>query len=361
MTTALTFIFVIGVLVFVHEFGHFIAAKRAGMKVEEFGFGFPPRVLSIKRGETEYSINWIPFGGFVKIFGEDGGHRSDTRSFGSKPFLQRIVVIIAGVAMNFFFAAFLLMICNGFGLRMGLTAPADISKARDVSVQVLEVVPDSPAYTAGLNSLDELVRFTFSDGSSVQIRDPEQVQKLVSERAGESMTINIRRGDREMQFVVSTRANPPSGQGPLGISMALTGTVSYPWHEAIWRGVYDAVMLTWSTICGYATLLWTLVVKHKLIADVSGPIGIAKLTGQAAGVGLSYLMQFVAFISINLAVLNVIPFPALDGGRVVMLAIEKIKGSPINGRVESSINMVGFVALIGLMIYITVKDVVRLF
>lgn len=361
MIPAITFIFVIGILVFVHELGHFVVAKRAGMKVEEFGFGFPPRALSIRRGETEYSLNWIPFGGFVKIFGEDGGHRSDSRSFGSKSFRQRVYVILAGVAMNFLFAAFLLMICNGFGLRMGLADSAHIGKARDVSVQILEVVPGGPAYIAGLSPLDELVRFIFSDGSSAEVREPEQVQKLVAEHAGESMTVTIRRGGKESQFVISTRAYPPAGQGPLGISMALTGTVSYPWYEAIWRGVYDAVLLTWSTIYGYATLFWTLLVKHELIADVSGPIGIAKLTGQAAGVGFSYLVQFVAFISINLAVLNIVPFPALDGGRVIMLAVEKLKGSPINRRIEAGINMAGFAALIGLMIYITVKDVVRLF
>ncbi len=359
--TILVFFIVISVLIFVHELGHFVAAKRSGMRVEEFGFGFPPRLWGFRRGGTVYSINCIPFGGFVKIFGEDGGHRSDTQSFGAKPLLTRLGVVVAGVTMNFLLAAVLLMAANGFGLRIGLPDAAHTGAARDIAVHVLEVAPSSPAQEAGMLVLDELVRITRPDGSIVAIKSPEQVQQFVTTHKGERLIMTVHRGAQELDLTVATRASPPVGQGPIGISMALTGVVSYPWYEAIWRGVYDAVLLTWATILGYISLIRTLLVEHRLMADVSGPVGIAKLTGQAARVGFSYLVQFVAMISINLTVLNILPFPALDGGRAVMLFIEKIKGSPVSRRLEGSINAVGFLALIALMIFITVKDITRLF
>ncbi|MEK7121753.1 MAG: site-2 protease family protein, partial [Patescibacteria group bacterium] len=157
------------------------------------------------------------------------------------------------------------------------------------------------------------------------------------------------------------RINPPEGQGALGVSLALTGVVSYPWYEAIWRGVYDAVILTMNTIIGYFMLFKTLLLKGKLIADVSGPIGIATITGQAARMGINYLMQFTAMISINLAVLNIIPFPALDGGRALLIIIEKLKGSPVNKKAEQLVNTIGFAFLIALMVYVTAKDILRFF
>ncbi len=360
MTTVI-FLAVIGVLIFVHEFGHFIAAKRAGMKVEEFGFGFPPRVFGKKYRGTVYSLNWIPFGGFVKIFGEDGGHHSDPHSFGAQSFMRRISVVLAGVTMNFLLAAFLLIVGNGFGLRIGFLDSSHLGNARDVRVQILEVAPQSPAQVAGLVPLDELIQFTRENKQVEKVIDPEQVQQFIGAHAGELITVTVHRGDKEFSLQIPTRANPPSGQGPLGISMALTGVVSYPWYEALWRGVMDAAFLLWNTIRGYALLLSTLLFEQKLIADVSGPVGIAKLTGQAAQMGLNYFIQFVAMISINLTVLNIIPFPALDGGRLVLLIAEKIKGSPLNRRVETYINIFGFAILITFMIFITVKDVIRLF
>ena len=147
----------------------------------------------------------------------------------------------------------------------------------------------------------------------------------------------------------------------MGISLALTGVVTYPWYESIWRGVYDAVIIAFNTIIGYFMLFKTLLFEGKLIADVSGPIGIANMTGQAASIGLNYLMQFTALISVNLAILNIIPFPALDGGRAVLLIAEKLKGKPVNKKIEQTINTVGFALLLLLMVYVTFKDIVRLF
>jgi regulator of sigma E protease len=355
--TAIIFIIVLGVLVFVHEFGHFIFAKRAGMKVEEFGFGFPPRIWGIKKGETLYSINAIPFGGFVKILGEEGEHRDNPRSFSSKPFGPRLKVIIAGVIMNFFLAVILLMVTNFFGLRIGLDDKT-IAVARNKEVQIIEVAKDSPADKAGIMLLDQVLGFK-ADGFLKTVSNTDDVQSFVHENAGKTLTVVIQRNKETLEKEIVPRVNPPEGQGALGVSLALTGVVSYPWYEALWRGVYDAVILTMNTVMGYYVLFKTLLFKGKLIADVSGPIGIATLTGQAARMGINYLMQFTAMISINLAVLNIIPFPALDGGRALLIIIEKLKGSPVNKKVEQVVNTVGFAFLLALMIYVTAKDIIR--
>ena len=360
MITAIIFIIVLGVLVFVHEFGHFIFAKKAGMKVEEFGLGFPPRIWGIKKGETFYSINMIPFGGFVKILGEDGDEASNPRSFSSKPAGPRLKVIIAGVTMNFFLAVVLLMITNFFGLRIGLIDDKTASVARDKAVQIIEISQDSPADKAGLKLLDEVSGFKLN-GSLQIVSSAEDVQSFIQKNTGQSIVMVIKRNNETLEKEIVPRVNPPEGQGALGVSLALTGVVSYPWYEAIWRGVYDAVVLTMNTVIGFYVLFKTLLFEGKMIADVSGPVGIATLTGQAARMGMNYLMQFVAMISINLAVLNIIPFPALDGGRALLIIVEKLKGSPVNKKVEMAINTIGFVFLIALMVYVTTKDIIRFF
>ncbi len=358
MLTAIIFIIVLGVLVFVHEFGHFIFAKRAGMKVEEFGFGFPPRIWGVKKGETLYSINAIPFGGFVKILGEEGEQRDNPRSFSSKPVGPRLLVIIAGVTMNFFLAVALLMVTNFLGLRIGLVGDKTEANARNKEVQIIEVSKDSPADKAGIMLLDQVTGFKVN-GSFQAVSNAEDVQNFVHENTGKTLTIVIQRNNQTLDKEIVPRVNPPVGQGALGVSLALTGVVSYPWYEAIWRGVYDAVILTINTVMGYFLLFKTLLFKGKLIADVSGPIGIATLTGQAARMGINYLMQFTAMISVNLAVLNVIRFPALDGGRALLIIIEKLKGSPVNKKAEQVVNTVGFALLIALMVYVTAKDIIR--
>lgn len=360
MITAIIFVIVLGVLVFVHEFGHFIFAKRAGMKVEEFGFGFPPRIWGIKKGETLYSVNLIPFGGFVKILGEDGEQRNNPRSFSSKSASSRFKVIIAGVTMNFFLAVALLMITNFFGLRIGLIDDKTVSFARNKAVQIIEVSKDSPADKAGLKLLDEVSGFKLN-GLLKEVLSAEDVQSFIKESAGRSLTVVVKRNGEILEMEIVPRVNPPEGQGALGVSLALTGVVSYPWYEAVWRGVYDAVVLTMNTVIGYFILFKTLLLKGRLIADVSGPVGIATLTGQAARMGINYLMQFTAMISINLAVLNIIPFPALDGGRALLIIIEKLKGSPVNKKAEQLVNTIGFVFLIALMVYVTTKDIIRFF
>lgn len=357
--TALIFIIVLSILVFVHEFGHFWVAKKKGLRVDEFGFGFPPRIFGIKRGETVYSINLIPFGGFVKIFGEDGEERTDPRSFSSKGPGTRSLVAVAGVTMNVILAMALLIIGNFSGLRIGINEEFS-GTAKDIKIQVIQVADGSPAAMAGLKPLDEILELSLP-GDTVSPKEVEDVQKFVGKHSGRELTLKIKRNGQTLSFKVLARRDPPPGQGSLGVSLAKTGVVTYPWHQAIYNGIKDTVLLIASTVYAFGLFFKSLFVQGRVLGDVAGPIGIAVLTGQAASLGLSYLVQFVALLSVNLAVLNLIPFPALDGGRILLYAIEKVRGIPLSKRTEGFINAAGFIFLLALMFYVTVKDVIRFF
>ncbi len=360
MITILVFIIVLSVLIFVHEFGHFIVAKRAGMKVEEFGFGFPPRLWGVKKGGTVYSINWIPFGGFVKIFGEDGQGKKNRKSFASAKARVRIAVVVAGVAMNFLLAVVLLSIANTIGLRVGLIDDAQTQGVKDIKVQIIQVAASSPAEKAGLMILDEIAGFRVG-GKETLIKNVAEVQDFISQNKGREITILLRSGNQQKEKTLIPRTDPPVGEGALGISLAATGVIKYPWYQAVGRGVTDSVFALQNTAMGYAGIFKSLFMTGKTGAELSGPIGIAVVTGQAARLGFAYLMQFVAIISINLVILNIIPFPALDGGRLLFIVIEKIKGKPVSQKIENAVNTFGFALLILLMVYVTTKDIVRFF
>lgn len=346
MITAIIFIIVLSVIVFVHELGHFIMAKRAGIKVEEFGFGFPPRIWGFKPkgSETTYSINWIPFGGFVKPKGEDDSDIRDADSFNAKGFWPRAGVIVAGVVMNVILAVVLLALGNMIGSRIPVT---DTTSAKDVKIQITQIAKGSPADQAGLKVFDEIIGFP----------TVEATQKYISDHRGQDITLNLARGPVH----VTPRVNPPPGEGALGIALAKTGFVRYAWYAALWQGLKDTLNTLWLIISGFAHIIKNLTTTGKAGVELAGPVGIAVVTGQAARMGFTYLLQFMAFISLNLAVINLVPFPALDGGRLLFLIIEKIKGSPLPKRIESGFNTVGFVLLITLMLYVTFKDVVKFF
>ena len=350
----IVFILILGLLIFSHEFGHFISAKKAGIKVEEFGFGFPPRLFGIKKGETLYSLNLIPLGGFVKIHGEQRPDKKrkilkkDKRAFYNKPIWQRAIVIVMGVVMNLLLAAILLSIVHGIGAPTIIEK--DVTGAKNIQIQIVDVAQNSPAKEAGLKIGDTIKEFN----------EVEDVQKFVARYAGEEITLIIQRGKEILEKTLLPRISPPEGEGPMGIALAKTGTVSYPWYEAIWQGFKTTGQLTVTFIKLFYNLLKTLVLKGTLIGEIAGPVGIAVLTSQVTKLGLIYILQFTAIISINLAIINALPFPALDGGRLLFLLIEKIKGSPISAKVENLINSLGFVLLIALMVLVTFRDIARL-
>jgi regulator of sigma E protease len=262
--------------------------------------------------------------------------------------------------MNFLLAVLLLSIGNAVGLRVGLIDEAQARKAKDIKVQIIQVAPSSPAEKAGLMILDEIIGFRIK-GEEVIIKDVREVQDIVNQNLGQELTIILRSGKGEKEKNLTPRPNPPAGEGALGISLAMTGVIKYPWYQAIGRGLSDSVFVLEHTAAGYAAILKNLFMTGKGGAELSGPVGIAVITGQAARLGFAYLMQFVALISINLVILNIIPFPALDGGRLLFIGIEKLKGRPIPRKIENAVNTAGLAFLLLLMVYVTVKDVVKFF
>lgn len=352
LLTIIVFLIILSILIFVHEFGHFISAKKAGLRVEEFGFGFPPRLFGIKRSETIYSINWIPLGGFVKIFGEDGKAKNDKRSFASRPIWQRAIILTAGVAMNFVLAALLLSI--GFKLGLPQVLEGDEKNIKEVKIQLIQIAKNSPADRAGLKIGDEIIAL-----NGKQIKDIEEFQKLIKKKAGKEIILQIKHLNERKEIKVIPRRHPPKNEGALGISLAKTAIISYSWHEALWRGITMAFSITILIIVTFYEIIKNLILGHPFAAELAGPIGIAVLTHQATKMGFVYILQFASLLSINLAVINILPFPALDGGRLLFLLIEKIRKKPADQKIENLIHTIGFALLILLMVFVTFRDVAR--
>ena len=359
--TIIVFILILGLLVFVHELGHFISAKRAGVKVEEFGFGFPPRVFAFTKGETTYSLNAIPIGGFVKIFGEEGDDNRSTskRAFYNKPIWQRAIILVMGVVMNMLIAGILLSIVHGIGIP-SVVNPGQEANYRNVQIQIVEIAKNSPAEKAGIKVGDSILSLAFGS-EKTEIKEIDGVQKFIAFHSGQEITIEIKRGNEVLLKNLTPRINPPKDEGALGIAMSKTGLISYPWYQAILKGFAATGKLFITMITVFYQLIKTLILKGTMIGEVAGPVGIVVLTGQMVKLGLVYILQFTAILSINLALINILPFPALDGGRLLFLLIEKIKGKPIKFKTERFANSLGFAILIGLMLVVTLRDVIKLF
>lgn len=359
----LLFIVILAVLILAHEFGHFIVAKLSGVKVEEFGLGFPPRIFGIKRGETLYSINWIPFGGFVRIFGEDSTD-AEPRSFASRPIYLRAAILVAGAFFNLLLAWFL------FSLVYVIGAPAPVEVGTEGSyVTILETQAGTPAEKAGLMSGDKIIKLSYvseGGGEEFGIREVEDVQNFIKKYEGEEITIEYLRGKEYFSANAVPVSNPPEGIGSLGISMASIGIVSLPPHKAVWEGLKDTIFLLglilqafWQLISGLFTG------ANQMAGQVMGPVGIVSMAGVISQLGLVYILQFAALLSAHLAILNLIPFPALDGGRLFFLfveaIVEAIKGSPMNPKVFRFFNTAGFLILLLLIVLVTYRDIVKLF
>lgn len=371
--TIIIFLLVLGVLVFVHELGHFVVARKNGVKAEEFGFGFPPRIWGIYKNNenkwkqvrgskkvkdaksTIYSFNWIPLGGFVKIKGEGGQDKEDKDSFAHKAVWRRALILVAGVAMNIILAGVLISV----GYMIGFPdSTANLAKSAQVSgqqVQIIQVMPDSAAESADIKPGDVVLSV---DGESV---DSEiELQELIRASANEEVDLVLKRQDKTMNLTVSPDLKD-NGQGSLGVAIVSSGIVKYPFFQSIWQGFKVAFLLLGAIFVAFFELIKGLFVGAPISAEIAGPIGIADMTGNYARMGFSYLLQFTALLSLNLAVINILPFPALDGGRILFLAIEKIKGSPVKQEVENIIHNLGFILLMLLVLIVTFKDVSRLF
>lgn len=354
MISIIIFIIILGILILAHEWGHFISARRAGLKVEEFGFGFPPSLFKFKKGDTVYSINLIPFGGFVKILGEDGTSPSAPESFASKSPGVKSRIIASGVAMNFLLALILIII----GFNVGLPSAVDETNqafAHDIKIQVGLVASNSPAAKAGIKIGDAIYAV-----DKIPVAEVSILQDYIKTKLGQDVVLGIKRGSENFELQVQPRLQPPQGEGPLGIALVKTGIIRYPWYKSVWLGLKSTVILTYAILEGFWGLLTGLVSTGHIAGEISGPVGIAVLTTQAVNLGFAYVLQLVVLLSLNLAILNLLPFPALDGGRLLFLAIEKIKGSPVSPKIENAFHLVGLVLLLTLAVFVTWQDILKL-
>lgn len=356
------FIILLAVLILVHEAGHFAAAKIFGIRVDEFGLGFPPRLAGKKIGETVYSLNWIPFGGFVKIFGENPDRDSlegpeSARSFSRKGKWIQAAVLSAGVFGNLVFG-WLLM---SAGFMSGLPAPADFGASAAVAnprLTVTAVLPGSPAEKAGLKSGDVILSLR-AGGAELGQPSLDGAESFIGGSGG-SVQVTYLRGSEEGTVSAAPEGGLVPGRRAIGIGMDMIGTLKLPFFEALWEGAKTTGALAATVAIGLFHLAKSAFAGAASLNDVTGPVGIVSMVGDVWQLGIVYLISFTALISVNLAVINLIPFPALDGGRLFFLLIEAIKGSPIRPKVANTINTIGFAALVILMVVITYHDIVKL-
>lgn len=357
MLSIVSFLLALLVLVLVHEYGHFKAARLLGVTVEEFGVGFPPAAWQKQIGETIYSVNWLPLGGFVRIKGEDGESR-DFDSFGMQPVGRRALIVAAGILMNVLLAVVLFTVGFSLGMPQELNERlASNARVRDVSHSILGTLPGSPADTV-LASGDELLRL---DGQSFV--DRASVQQYLQSRVGQSVQVEYEReGAVRTVSIQPTSLALEDGESRVGIGVQLftVGTVSYPVY---WAPV-EAVRLSFETIGLIVTTFWEMLRQlaggSTSGVEITGPVGIALLSGEVAARGAIYFLQFVAILSLNLAIVNALPIPALDGGRLLFLGIEAIRRRPVTAAIEGRIHRLGFALLITLVLVVTYSDIRRL-
>jgi regulator of sigma E protease len=347
---ALLIVPILGVLVFVHELGHFLTARRVGIRVLEFGFGFPPRLFAIRRGGVDYSINLIFLGGFCKLLGENGDS-SDPDSFPAKKPWQRILVLLAGSLMNVVLA---IVIFIGLGLVGEPTHAGEVT--------ITGVTQETPAQLAGLQNGDIILAI---DGQRVETT--AALHDATQATLGKTTTLQIRRGDSETQVSLVPRPNPPEGQGAMGIQI----TVENAHVVNVRHSLVDSVLLGFQRSAEvFVLVVYGIVatVQGAIAPDFAGPIGMSQLTAEVVTktgggwLAAVTLLQFTALLSINLCIINVLPLPALDGGRIVFVLIEALRGGrKIAPQKEGYIHFLGIMALFALMIFISYFDVLRLF
>ncbi len=359
----LIFILMLVVLIVGHEFGHLVAAKLSGMKVPEFGVGFPPKLWGKKIGDTEYTINALPFGGFVKIVGEDANEASDDpAAFSNRPKLLQALTLFAGPFSNVILGFLFFTLAFMSGIPTAFETSEYAGRLTNERIVIAEVLPKSPAAAAGIQSGDKVLSI-FSNGTETPIERPEVIATLIAEATGAVVMTVERKGERlKLEALPATGLieNEPERQA-LGIASALVGTLQLPFFEAVAKGFSETIEKTQMIIVGMGNLIVSAATMSADVKNIAGPVGIASLAGDAASFGFGSILSFAALISLNLAVLNLLPFPALDGGRLAFLAVETVIRRPIPSQVANALNTVGFAILILLMLAVTANDIFRLF
>jgi regulator of sigma E protease len=361
MQTILIFLFVIVVLVVAHELGHFLVAKLFGVKVEEFGIGYPPRAKKLfTKGGTLFTLNWLPFGGFVKIFGEQNGENLDKNSFANQKLWKRLSIIIAGVVANMILA----MLLFGFSFTSGFLGNAEDFKGAKIlsepRITITDIQKDSPASNAGFKTGDSLL--TLSSGTEKNTpADIVDVITFIKMHGDKPVNISILRKDTIRTLEVTPTVGVTGNAPGIGISLTSAQKLRLPFFTAMAFGAEYAVKEFKIIVVTRGSLLSGAVGgDNTLVSQISGPVGIAQYAGTAFGMGIGSFLFFMALISVNLAVINLFPFPALDGGRFILEFFSYGGRSRINLKVVSVINQVGFLLLIAIMLYATYHDIAKL-
>ena len=359
--TILLFFAILFVLVLVHEFGHFWTAKKTGMRVDEFGIGFPPRLFGWKKGETTYTFNLFPIGGFVQIFGQDAieaeGSPDRDRSFVGKKKWQQALVLIAGVTANILLAWVLFIAVHALGV---LTVVDEAVATPDAQLVISDVLPESAAEMAAIPRGALIDSVTVGD-TTLDTLTPTAFADFIENSNDSEFTITYTA--RGVSAVATATPMLLEGveQPILGVQLALVEVVQKPFFEAIKTGTIDTFATLWGIIVGVSALIADAFVLNADVSQVTGPVGLVGLVGEASAFGLSSVLMLTALISLSLAVINLLPFPALDGGRLLFVLIETITRKPIKPSIVQGFNTAGFLLLILLMIAVTYQDITRLF
>ncbi|MFZ5535065.1 MAG: RIP metalloprotease RseP [Patescibacteria group bacterium] len=355
--TAITFFVILTILVLIHELGHYMVARIVGVRVEEFGLGLPPRIFGKKIGNTVYSLNWLPIGGFVRLAGEDDEIHDPKLAksakyrefFWARSKKERSAILVAGVFMNFVLA-------------VGITVALLVTGVKEPSgkVQVEKVAANSPAAAAGLREGDTILSVAERPEAPRSVTTPPELIAFVKDRAGREIVLVIEREGKIMAVSLSPRKEVPPGEGPLGVSVTGMETKRYSLKEAPMKAVSINLDRMRDMFTSLGGMVWRLITLRPPESDVAGPIGIAQVTGQAVKFGWSAVLEFASILSLNLAVLNILPIPALDGGRLAFVFLEKIMGRKVRPAFEKSTHQIGMLILLGLIVLVSINDILRL-
>ncbi len=334
-------------LMIIHEFGHFFIAKKFGARVEEFGIGYPPRIFGKRFGETVYSVNLVPLGAFVKIYGEEGGI-DDYRSFSKLKIWKRILIVLGGVIAFWLAAIVIFSIVFSIGVSVPI-GDQDIVGITDIKIKILEVQKDSPAGLTGLKPGDEIMNVD-------KISD---FQKLIQDNKGKKITLTINRDGKKIDVILTPRVSYPEGQGPTGVVIERVANIinKSPWYQLPLQGTIYTGKITWEALKGiygfFASIFQGKGVPPE--AQLAGPVGITIFLSQAASLGLGFFLYFIGSLTVLLAIFNLFPVPALDGGKLLFLIIEKITKKPVPVKWEQGITILFFFLLISMAVFVTIK------
>lgn len=363
LLTAFVFFIILSILVFIHELGHYAVARWIGVHVEEFGFGLPPRIWGKKVGRTIYSINWLPIGGFVKLAGEDessdlhegNASKNVQQFFWARSKKERSAILLAGVTMNFLLAV---------GITTYLLTQGVYERTGRVHLE--NVVAGSPAETAGLQVNDVIVsaeeyHANIADTAlSISPKNPKELIDFTNSHKGREVLVTVLRDGETITTVLIPRVESPEGEGPMGVAISDLEERKYSLLQAPGKALIMNLERARDMLVGLGTVLSRVIRLQSPGADVAGPIGIAQVTGQAVRFGFKAVLEFMSILSLNLAVLNILPIPALDGGRFLFVFLEKILGRKVRPAFEQSTHQIGMIVLLILIGLVSINDILRL-